>query len=118
MENITLGQIGVALTFIAGLLTTIGYLRSRMKSWVKDAIGEDLQALNQKIEGLNDKVGEVDKSACKNFLVARLSEVEQGQTWDEIERERFYECYQHYKEIGGNSYVDAKVKKLQAENRI
>ena len=56
--------------------------------------------------------------ACKNYLVSFLSDVEKDELTDEIERERFWEQYQHYTEHGGNSYIKRKVEKLKSEGKL
>lgn len=117
MENITLGQIGLAVTFVVGLITGIGYLGKHVKTWIADALKEQLDDINEKITELSGKIDDVDMNATKNFLVARLSEIEQSQL-NEIEAERFWEQYEHYHSIGGNSYIDQKVEKLKSMGKL
>lgn len=111
MENITVGQIGVGLTFIVGLISSILYLKNQLKNWVSEALKDQL-------EGLSEKIDEVDMNATKNFLVARLSDIEQDNPMNEIEAERFWEQYEHYHSIGGNSYIDQKVEKLKQKGKL
>lgn len=118
MEQITLGQVGVALTFIVGLIGGIGYLRTHLQKWIADSLKEEFQAVNDKIDKLQDHIDAVDMGSCKNFLVARLAEVEKGSTLDEVERERFWEQYEHYSKIGGNSYIKIKVDKLKSDGKL
>ena len=113
MQTVTLGEIGMTLTFIVGLLTAIGYLKEKGKNLINSSIKADLKSIGDKIDKLDKKVDSVDMNSTKNFLVARLSEIESGQKMDEIERERFWEQYEHYQKIGGNSYVHEKVEKLK-----
>ena len=37
---------------------------------------------------------------------------------DEVEKERFYEVYKDYRGLGGNSYIQHKVDKLQKEGKL
>lgn len=113
MQTVTLGEVGMTLTFIVGLLTAIGYLKEKGKNLINSSVKADLKSISDKIDKLDGKIGDVDMNSTKNFLVARLSEIESGKKMDEIERERFWEQYEHYQKIGGNSYVHEKVEKLK-----
>lgn len=118
MENITIQEVGLAVTFLVGLITGIGYLHKQLKTWIASSLSDQLEAIEKKIDQLEDKVTDSDMNARKNFLVARLAEVEKGIEWDEIERERFWEQYGVYTKQGGNSYITQKVEKLKAERKI
>lgn len=113
MQTVTLGEIGMTLTFIVGLLTAIGYLKEKGKNIINSSVKADLKSIGDKIDKLDKKIDTVDMNSTKNFLVARLSEIESGKKMDEIERERFWEQYEHYQSIGGNSYVHEKVEKFK-----
>ncbi len=118
MEQITLGQIALAVTFIVGLITGLSYIYSKLRKWISNAFKEDLEPLTTKIDQLGKRVESVDMNACKNYLVSFLSGVEKGETPDEIELERFWEQYQHYTDKGGNSYIKRKVEALKAAGKI
>lgn len=118
MEQITLGQVGLALTFIVGLISGITYIRNHLKKWISESLKDQFQKVDDKIEKLQTRMDDIDIATSKNFLVARLAEVEKGLPWDEIERERFWEQYEHYVKRGGNSYIQQKVDKLKAEGKL
>lgn len=125
MENITLGQIGIALAFLVGLATAFAYLHKLVKGWISNSLKGEFEGLNQKFDGLNTKVdklqkqlNDVDIEACKNYLVSFLADVDQGQPIDAIEVERFWEELEHYESKGGNSYIHRKVEQLKAENKL
>lgn len=129
MENITLGQIAIAVAFLVGLATGGAYLHKLIKGWITNALRSEFEGLNQKVDGLKKDVSvsigelrqqlhDVDIESCKNYLVGFLADVDQGQPIDEIERERFWEEYQHYEAKGGNSYIHRKVEQLKAENKL
>lgn len=113
MQNITIGQIATAVAFLVALFTGFGYLATQMKKMLKDALKDEFKPINQKIDTLETKLNAVDMESCKNFLVRYLSDVEKGVYTDEIERERFWEQYEHYQKIGGNSYIKKKVESLK-----
>lgn len=118
MDNITIGQIAVAVALLVGLITGIGFLLKQVKALIKQSFSEEFKTLNDKIDKLQTRIDDVDMSASKNYLVSFLSEVDQGQPIDEIEKERFWECYQHYERIGGNSYIKRKVEQLKADGKL
>ena len=113
MENITLGQVSLALTFIIGLISGIGFLSQNTKKWISNAMKEQMSDIKAQMGDITDRLDQVDLESTKNYLVTYLSDIERGKALDEIEKERFYEQYQHYLHLGGNSYIKSKVESLQ-----
>lgn len=64
------------------------------------------------------QINNVQLYSDKNFLVRFLADIEQGNQIDDVEIERFYEVYKNYKDLGGNSYIQHKVEKLQKEGKL
>ena len=118
MEQITLGQIGLAVTFIVGLIGGISYIKKHVQAWINDTLKVQFASIDAKIQHLDDKMEGIDVATCKNFLVARLAEIEKGIPMDEIEKERFWEQYEHYSKHGGNSYIKNKLDELQEKGLI
>lgn len=118
MEQVTIGQVGLALTFIVGLLGSIKYLKGNLKEWVVAALKDQLDDLGGKVDRMESRIAEVDIEGCKNFLVARIAEVERGTPLSEFEKMRFMEQYDHYQKAGGNSYIKDKVERLKADGKI
>lgn len=107
MEQITLGD----LARWAAFTVTIGGSIAAIIRGVNKAVGKLLEPVVKQIES-------VDRENCKNFLVTFLAETERGHEHDQIELERFHEQFEHYKAIGGNSYIKAKVDKLQKNGKL
>jgi F0F1-type ATP synthase membrane subunit c/vacuolar-type H+-ATPase subunit K len=107
MEQITLGDLARWATFAVALGGSI----AAIIRGVNKAVGKLLEPVVKQIES-------VDRENCKNFLVTFLAETERGQEHDQIELERFHEQFEHYKSIGGNSYIKAKVEKLKAAGKL
>ncbi len=120
MDGITLGQIMEPLIWLAGAAGVLGALYKVGNKLVSNAFTKALMPVNNKLDQLGEKVKTSDLDGCKNFLVRFLADVEQGQPVDEVERERFYEVYEHYTspELGGNSYIHDKVEKLKAQGKL
>ena len=118
MESITIGEIGLFITFVVGLISGGAYLKSQMKGWVSKSLKGDFDDIRKDISGLNDRINVVDQENCKNFLVRFLADVEQGRQIDEVVLMRFWEEYEHYVAGGGNSYIKDKVEKLKSAGKL
>lgn len=118
MENITIGQISTFIAFLGALIGGIIYLYSIANKSATKWLKSCLKPMEDKLDKIDAKTKDIDMSASKNFLVRFLADVEQGNMVDEIEKERFYETYEHYIKIGGNSYIVDKVAKLKKENKL
>lgn len=118
MENITLGQISGIIVFLGAFIGGLTYLYTLTNKSATKWLKTCLKPIEDKLEHIEKKTDDIDMSASKNFLVRFLADVEQGNTIDEIEKERFYETYEHYSKLGGNSYIHDKVEKLRKENKL
>lgn len=107
MENITIGQITTLILGLGALIGGIEFLLVRFN-----------KIFDTKLKPINNRLNEIEISSDKNFIVRFLADIEQGNVVDEVEKERFYEIYKRYKELGGNSYVSHKVEKLQKEDKL
>ena len=106
MENITLGDIAIALAFIVGLMGSIVYL----KNVLTKSIDKTLKPINSKIDAL-------EMSYIKTDLVNFMSQAEIGQISKE-QNFNAHELYDRYCKLGGNSYVHDKWEKLRKEGKI
>ena len=125
MENITVGQIAIAVAFIAALITGGIKIKDAVKKWLEnllkekfDAVSEENKKLSAKIDAIEKRLADVDLENCKNYLVTFISEVKRGEIKDEIERQRFWEEYSHYVNEGGNSYIRHDVENLKSKKLI
>ena len=118
MEQITIGQISIAIAFVGSLISGGIYLHQMVKKYLTKALGDELKAINDNIKELQRRVEAVDMEATKNYLVSFLSKAEKEVWIDELEVQRFYEQYQHYDKLGGNSYIKRKTEQLKAEGKI
>lgn len=118
MEHITLGEISNVLIFFAGILASGGAIAGFMSKRFGKIMHEQLKPTNDKLDALADSIDEVDMANCKNFLVQAISELENGGKLDKVAQERFWENYDHYTSLGGNSYIHTAVEKLKKENKL
>ncbi len=95
MDNITLGQIASTLVYLASIIGAWALISKSIKKHIDELF-----------KPFKDDIKEVDKSQCKNYLVRFLKDVEKGTQMSEVEKERAYECYEHYtKDLNCNSYI-------------
>ena len=119
MENVTLGFLGTGLAFIVGF----GLSYIQIKKWtvqaIKRTLKDELEAIKSDISDLHDEIRKEDKEKTKNFLVSMLADIERGVEWGDIERQRFYEQYDHYsKDLNGNTYIKTAVEQYEQNGKI
>ena len=117
MENITLGQIGLGIAFIVALITGISYMNDKLKEWITDSLKDNFDAVNKHIDDLEEKISTVDMEQTKSFLVRCIGDIEDGGI-SETELQRFFEQYEHYLAMDGNTYIRHKVEQLMQEGKI
>lgn len=124
-----LEQIKNNLGLIASIITSSGVIASAFLYVGKKILDKTLKPFSEKIDKLEEarieqhadtikRIENVQLHSDKNFLVRFLADIEQGNKIDEVEKERFYEVFNDYKEHGGNSYIQHKVDKLQKEGKL
>lgn len=125
MEQITLGQIGIAVGFLVALIAGVNALKKSIKEWLNSALKENFDrvdkrfdGLDKRLDGLEKRLDSVDIENCKNYLVTFLAEAARGEIKDETEMQRFWEEYEHYQKLGGNSYIKNKVEELKGRKLL
>lgn len=126
MFNMPVGEfIGVILAGVAGLVALIkgieylvGKASRAVHKWFSEGLEEGFKPVNQKLVELDNSTKDLRLSVCKNYIVRFLSDLEQGQPVDEVERQRFYENYDTYISLGGNSYLRDKVERMRQEKKL
>ncbi len=112
MENITIGQLETFLLGFAAVIGACGVIYKSLMTMLN-------KALDTKLKDLTDKITAVDYDGCKNFLVAVISDIDDGRDISETTLERFYENYDHYvKDCAGNGYIKAKVESLEKSGKL
>lgn len=103
MEVIIATGITGAVTLIVSLINLIANKITSKKNVTK----EDLQKGIDKVE-LNN---------CKNFLVQIISAADRREL-SSAEKERFWENFDTYVKLGGNSYIHTAAEKLKKEGKL
>lgn len=73
---------------------------------------------NVKKEDLVKEINKVQLDNCKNYLVHAIAKANKGEELSIIERERYWENYDTYTRLGGNSYVKSSTEMLKKEGKI
>lgn len=118
MENVTLGGISDGLVLIAGILGSGGAIIVFLSKYLRKIIKEMLNPIEKKMDDVSSTVSQVDMDNCKNYLVQTISTLEAGRTVDKVALERFWENYDHYTKLGGNSYIHTAVENLKKEGKL
>lgn len=104
--KITIEEIGIFLTTLVTIISSIEFLTNRLK-----------KQINNKLNPIIDNIKELDISQCKNFLVNFLSDIENNEEMDEIQNQRAYEIYDHYtNDLKQNSYIHKRWEKVMKGN--
>lgn len=118
MEQITLGQIAVAIGFIVALISGCKYILSDMKKILDKAFEPTNKKIDTLETNLKKEISKSDLNATKNYLVACLNDIEHGQKLEGVAKERFFEQLQHYQTLGGNGYIENEVDRLKKEGKV
>ena len=118
MAEITLGDIGTWAAFFLTLAGSCVGIYEFVKKALKKMFAEQTKGIEMHLEKQEKTIKQIDLENCKNFLVSFLAKVDKHENLDEIEVERFWEQYEHYSNIGGNSYIKNKVEKLKSSGKI
>ena len=106
MDNITLGQISNLMVWVIGFGgSTIAIITA-----IKKAVASAFKPINNKIDN-------VDMNSTKNFLVRCIADMERHEI-DQVTKMRFYEQFEHYQKLGGNSYITSEVERLKKEGKL
>ena len=119
MQNITLGQFGSAILWLSAIIGGLLILYKYLKDAIKVMLEDEFKVINNKIDSIDEKVTNVDKATCKNFLVRCLADFEKGVRLSDVETQRFWEQYGHYiKDLDGNTYIREWTDRLKKEGKI
>lgn len=77
IETITLGQIGLALAFIAALVASIGAIGKVVSKAVKKAFEAGSKGITDRLDKMEKKVEGIDLNTCKELGVARWNKSQQ-----------------------------------------
>lgn len=106
MENITLGQIGDAVIFLATLAGGIGALYGLLMKGIKS-----------QLKPIKDELKGEKMSRLKSDLTTLMCLADNGVISNE-QKLLAHEEYDEYTKNGGNSYIKEKMEELHKEGKI
>lgn len=115
IEQITLADI---VSFVIGLVTfikAVEYISRGIYNNFLNNVRKSVEPINRKLEGIEKNLKRIDREQCKSFLIQTLNA---DHELSETERQRVYEVYQHYRALGGNSYVKEEFERMQDEGKL
>ena len=119
IQNLTLLEISVIVLFIVGLIRGVQELKKSIKEFLQKLLDDKFKELNDKLNGMQKTMNQIDTQTCKNFLVRYLADIERGDILFDSEQERFWEEYDHYiDELHENSYIKEWVARLKEEGKL
>lgn len=119
MGKWTLSDIQASLVVIVGIVTSIYFLRDKIKSQLLKVIQEAIQPLTDKVDELQTDIKRVDVQQTKNYLVRMLSDIERGQHFSGIEMKRFNDVYDYYTQtLHKNTYIKHKYDELHERGLV
>lgn len=72
----------------------------------------------KKQDDLKEEIKQIQLDNCKNYLVQAIAKVESGQDLSPVEKERYWENYDTYVKLGGNSYIHSETERLKEGGRL
>lgn len=108
IEQVTVADI---VSFIIGLVAFI-----KAVEYIVTGLSNNLlNTVKKSVEPISRRLDDIDKEQCKNYLVQCFHE---NRKLSEFEKQRVYEVYQHYRDLGGNSYIKEEFERLQDEGKF
>lgn len=118
MENITIGEIGVAITFLVAFIGGIGILLNYIKKALKNLFKEQLEPIKEQVAKNNELISTVDLNSTQNYLTKCFNDLRTRQQISETNIQRIYEQMEHYEKLGGNSYIHKEFEDLKKEGLL
>lgn len=114
MENIQVFIISLAtlLNAILVIITFINKAKKPIDNVMDKKFQEALKPVTNKLDDIEKRIDKLDIHQCRSYLVDYLSDKEAGIDKNDIQTKRAYELYDHYCELGGNSYIHDKWEKI------
>ena len=117
LENLTLRDIGTDIAFIVAFIGGIIYLKNQIQHWIETALSPKFNQINSKLNSIEGKVDKRFRSADLNFLVASITDFENGHV-DESQKVQFWKVYDRYRNEGNSSYIENRVNQLKREGKL
>ena len=115
IDSIEITNIVALVIGLVSLIKAIQFLASGFYAKIDNLIMSNINPINNRLDSIEANLKKIDKEQCKSFLTQNLNS---DHELSETERQRVYEVYQHYRELGGNSYIKEAFEKMQDEGKL
>lgn len=85
---------------------------------IKKIFEQNMKHFEDKLDDIDRRLDEAARDRAKNFIIRVLADIEQGEHIDEDELQCFWDNYDKYTALHGNSYVHEKVERLKREGKL
>lgn len=115
IDQIKVTDVVAIIIGVATFLKAVEYLSKDFYNKIGNSIMENTEPLNRRLDEIEANINKADKEQCKSFLTQYLNV---DRDLKETEKQRIYEVYQHYRELGGNSYIKEEFERMQDKGKI
>lgn len=115
IEQITVADI---VSFIIGLVAFVkaaDYIVKGLSDNLLNTVRKSIEPINRRLDDISDDINVLDKEQSKNYLIQCFHE---DRELSEFEKQRVHEVYQHYRDLGGNSYIKEEFERMQDEGKL
>ena len=117
-DAVTLEQVRELVIGVAAIITACGVITTWVSKKFEKKVLEAVKPLQDSIDEMHKRLNDVEMDSLKNYLTGCLARIELEMPMTEIEKERVWESYGRYREMGGNSYIKEKGEKLKQEGKL
>jgi len=107
MENITLGEISIALIFMVSFIGAIEYFLVKINKRIEKIL-----------EPVKNEIKNVELSSLKADLTNFINDIEMGVFKTHIQKLNAREAYDRYIELGGDSYIHDHMEEIKKEGKL
>lgn len=113
-----LEQVSILLGVVVSIISSLTFIYKKIKELVVYLVDQNYNNIDAKFSELQDDIKSVDMQHTKNYLIGVITRVDNGEQLSQIERLRFWECYERYIKMGGNSYIHESVELLRKKGEL
>lgn len=66
MENITVADVGMFVTFLVALISGIAFLKKNLKDWIQSAVKDDFGSLNKRMNALQGSIETIQEDRLRD----------------------------------------------------
>lgn len=115
IEQITVVDIVSFVVALVAFIKAVEYIIRGVSNNLLNMVRKSIEPINRRLDDISNDLNTLDKEQCKNYLIQCFHE---DRKLSEFEKQRVHEVYQHYRDLGGNSYIKEEFERLQDEGKF